>query len=288
MIGEETMTPVSSHSPISSAAYARGYRRWIKFAPAAVLAVGLAACVAPVPNQPDFNTGMWDGESIQPPAGLLTAFQGDLIGRRVDNSTGPTPLTVVATIVEPSTAHPRYVVLQGPNSSSDVIVPVNALNVTPAVVTITATDYSLRTLPNYPSMQAVQAQYPRTVITAVAAPPAPSLLPPVMPAPGAGAVPGPLQFAHVGSIVGMTVVDQSGTPVGQVSAVAVVPSTGEVRYAIVSGPDFGPGYYVAVPAAQAVSSAGQVVISGTLQQWLQAPRYRGDQISPAIGAVGVL
>lgn len=275
-------------TPVRPARYA--YRSWSKLAPVAVLALALAACAAPVPNQPDFSAGMWDGQAIAPPAGMLTAYQGDLIGRRVDNTVGATPLTVVATIVEPSTGHPRYAVLQGPNSSYDVIVPLTALVITPTSIQLTATDYTLRTLPNYPSLQALQTQYPRTVLTPVAQAPVPSLLPPVLPPPvaGAPAVGGPLQFARAGSIVGEPVVDQAGAPVGQVTAVAVVPTTGEVRYAIVAGPDFGPGYYVAVPAAQAVNSSGQVVLSGTLQQWLQAPRYRGDQLPPAIGAVGVL
>ncbi len=269
-------------------------RRRLSLAPAFVLALALAACAAPVPNQPDFASGMWDGESITPPPGMLTAYQGELIGRRVDNTAGATPLTIVATIVEPNQARPRYVVLQGPNASSYVVIaPINALVVTPSTIQITATDYTLRTLPNYPSMQAVQAQYPRTVITAVVPPaPSPSMasLPPVLPPPvtGSPTAGGPLQFARMGSVVGLPVVDQAGTPVGQVTAVAVVPTTGEVRYAIVSGPSFGPGYYIAVPAGQAIDSSGEVVLSGTLQQWQQAPRYRGDQLPPAIGAIGGL
>jgi sporulation protein YlmC with PRC-barrel domain len=287
------MKPDSSTSqPVLPTSTGPSYRRWLAFGPAAVMALALAACVAPVPNQPDFNTGMWDGETIVPPAGMLTAMQGELIGRPVSNSAGVTPFTIVATIVEPTAAHVRYLVLQGPTSPTDVIVPINAVNISPSAIGMTATDYTLRTLPNFPSLLAVQAQYPHTVITAVQVPPPPpvpppSLLPPVVPAPVA-AVGSPLQVAHAGSVVGMAVVDQAGAPVGQVTAVAVVPNTGEVRYAIVTGPDFGVGYYVAVPAAQAVDSSGQIVVSGTLQQWLQAPRYRGDQLPPAIGAVGVL
>jgi sporulation protein YlmC with PRC-barrel domain len=270
------------------------HRRWTLLVPAAVLALGLAGCVAAVPNQPDFNTGMWDGETVLPASGMLTAYQGPLIGRRVDNTAGATPLAVVATIVEPSAAHPQYVVLRGPNSPYLVIVPINALVISPSAISLTATDYTLRTLPNYPSLEAVQAQYPRTVITAVAPPPAPTaspgLLPAVLPPPVAGSptVGGPLQFARAGSVVGLPVVDQAGTPVGQVTAVAVVPTTGEVRYAIVAGPNIGPGYYLAVPAAQAVSSQGEVVVSGTAQQWFQSTHYRGDQLPPAIGAIGVL
>ena len=282
-----------SPSPPARRPLRSAQRRWAGLVTTAMLGLALAACTVPVPNQPDFNTGLWNGESIAPPAGMLTAYQGPLIGRRVDNAAGATPFTVVATIVEPTAGRPRYVVLQGPLSPYLVIVPINALLISPTAIQLTATDYTLRTLPNYPSLEAVQSQYPRTVITAVVQPPpapTPGLLPPVLPPPvtGSPTAGGPLEFARSGSVVGMSAVDQTGAPVGEVAAVAVVPTTGEVRYAILAGPDFGPGYYVAVPAGQAISSQGRVVLSGTLQQWLQAPRYRGDQLPPAIGAIGTL
>jgi sporulation protein YlmC with PRC-barrel domain len=93
---------------------------------------------------------------------------------------------------------------------------------------------------------------------------------------------------RMGSVVGMPVVDSAGTPLGRIAAVAVVPATGVVRFAIVSNPNFGAGYYVAVPAQQASAGAGQVVVTGSAAQWMQAPRYRGDQLSQAIGAIGML
>ncbi|HEY1722535.1 MAG TPA: PRC-barrel domain-containing protein [Magnetospirillaceae bacterium] len=269
-------------------------RMWLTMGTSVILALTMAACTTAVPNQPDFQQGMWDGETLVPPAGLLTAYQGDLIGRRVDNTAGPTPLAIAATIVDPVQAQPRYVILSGAPSAAVVIVPVNALTIGPTTARITATDYTLATLPQFPTLAALEHHYPRTVITAVAPPPAPApvvgMLPPVSPAPAPGPIiPGaPLQFARFGSVVGMAVIDSAGTPMGQVSAVAIVPATGEVRFAIVTGPAFGPGYYVAVPATQAQMNAGQVVVSGTETQWLQAPRYRGDQLSLAVGAVGVL
>ena len=271
-------------------------RLWYSMGTSVLLALALAACAAGAPNQPDFQQGMWDGETLVPPAGLLTAYQGDLIGRRVDNTAGPTPLAVSATIVDPVQAQPHYVILSGAPSSPAVIMPINALTIGPTAIHITATDYTLATLPQFPNLAVLERHYPRTVITAVAPAPAPAVvvaagaLPPVLPQPAVGAVAvgAPLQFMRMGSVVGMQVIDSAGVPVGTVTAVAIVPNTGEVRYAIVTGPNFGPGLYVAVPAAQASASAGQVVISGSINQWLQAPRYRGDQLAPAVGAVGVL
>jgi len=274
--------------------FARPVRRlWFKIWPALLLTLALGACVSGVPNQPDFAQGTWDGQAIVPAPGLLTAYQGDLIGRRVDNTAGPTPLTISATLVDPASAQAHYAVLAGPPDISPVIVPLNAMVIAPTSIQITATHATLHTLPNFPSLGALEAQYPRTVITTpvvVQSSPPPGLgaLPPVLPAPAVTGGVGPLQMARVGSVVGLPVIDGSGTPVGRVEAVAILPATGEVRYAIVSGPSFGPGYYIAVPAAQAQAGAGQVVIAGTLSQWMQAPRYRGEQLPQAIGVIGML
>lgn len=272
-------------------------RMWYTVGTSVILALALAACTAGVPNQPDFSAGLWDGQTLVPQGGLLTAYQGDLIGRRVDNTAGPTPLSISATIVDPVQAQPRYVVLSGAPTSAAVIAPISAVAISPTTIHITATDYTLGNLPQFPTLAALEHHYPRTVITAVAQPaPSPMVsavigaLPPVMPPPvvGSVAIGTPLQFSRMGSVVGMPVIDSAGTPVGQVDAVAIVPNTGEVRFAVITGPNFGPGYYIAVPAGQAQINAGQVVISGSINQWLQAPRYRGDQLAPAVGAVGIL
>jgi len=266
-------------------------RLWFKIWPAIMLTLALAACAGGgVPNQPDFAQGSWDGQSIVPPAGLLTAYQGDLVDRRVDNTAGPTPLTVSATLIDPINAQPHYVVLSGPPDIAPVIVPLNALAISPAAIQMTATHYALRTLPNFPTLAALELQYPRTVITTpvvAQTPAALGTLPPVAPLPAVSTA-GPLQLARAGSVVGMPVIDSAGTPIGQVAAVAIVPATGEVRFAIVAGPSFGPGWYIAVPAVQAQAAAGQVVVTGTLNQWMQGPRYRGEQLPQAIGVIGYL
>jgi hypothetical protein len=266
-------------------------RPWIKIGSAIALALTLAACAAGAPNQPDFVRGTWDGQTIVPPAGLLTAYQGDLIGRRVENHIGRPSLTVWATLIDPVTAQPRYVVLAGAPGLSVTIVPVNSLAVTPTSIQMTATDYTLHTLPSFPTLAALETQYPRTVITTpmvVQSAPGPGMLPPVLPPPALGVAAAPLQLVRAGSVVGMPVIDAAGVPIGRVDAVAIVPITGEVRFAIVSGPSLGTGWYIAVPATQAQANAGQVVLTGTLDQWMQAPRYRGDQLPQAIGVVGML
>ena len=254
--------------------------------PALALAAAIAACAPTYPNQPDFAAGTWDGQAIVPPPGLLTNFQGVYIGRRIDNSIGESPLYIKAVLVDPTAAQPSYVIASGVPSGELVIIPLTALQITATTITVSATHSTLDGLPNYPTIGAIEAAYPRTVVTAptAAPPPAPMVntIPPIMPAPVGGY--GPLTLARAGSVVGLSVIDSSGMPVGRVDEVAVVPATGEVRYAIIEGPSFGPGYYIAVPSAAASVAGGQLVITGSLASWTQAPRYRDDQLPQMLGA----
>ena len=64
----------------------------------------------------------------------------------------------------------------------------------------------------------------------------------------------------------------------------MVPSTGEVRYAIVADPAFGIGSYIEVPAVNARALADRVVVSGTSEGWRQAPRYTTDQVQRQFGS----
>lgn len=260
----------------------------------ALAGLALAACATNVPDQPDFASGMWDGEPLVPPPGLLTAHQGTLMGAMIDNRAGPTPLVVKYELVDPSTAAPRYVVVSNRGYRDYIIMPLSAIHVGAGAAWTSVTEYSLSSLPQYDSVAALESHYPRTIVTTPvvvqpATPGAPmtAMLPPVVPAAPA-TTSGMLALAHTGSVIGYPVVDSIGQPVGQVASVAVVPTTGEVRYAIVSGPSFGIGNYIAVPVSETRMGAGRVVLNGPLASWTQAPRYRGEQLPQALGVMGSL
>ncbi len=141
----------------------------------------------------------------------------------------------------------------------------------------------------------LERRYPRTTLTGTMAPVGTMAGFPAAGFPGAPvAAPNwpaatnteQLQLVHRGSVVGYLVFDSFGQPVGMVDTVAARPGTGEVRYAIVSGPSFGQGYFIAVPAANAQTTDGRVVITGSLANWDQAPRYHGEQVQQTFGVLG--
>jgi hypothetical protein len=86
--------------------------------------------------------------------------------------------------------------------------------------------------PKY-SLAELERRYPRSAVVA-GAPVAP--LPPVAAPAPLPTVAEPLQLVRRGSVVGYPVVDSVGHPVGTVEAVAAIPATGEVRYAVITGP----------------------------------------------------
>ena len=98
----------------------------------------------------------------------------------------------------------------------------------------------------------------------------------------------PLQFARAGSVVHEPVFDSLGTLIGKVAAVVIVPSTGEVRYVIIAGKDYGAKRYIVVPAAEAKAGVGNVVVAGTADHWLQARRYHAQALALRLGVVGHL
>ena len=289
-------------------------------------ALAVTACVAPENSAPvrtettasvvfepgyqqiDFSREIWGTQSFTPPAGLVTVRQGDLIGRNIDDAAGTPVMLIEYLLVDPATGDARYAVASSSEFGDYVAVPLSALRVTPSSVSVVATLRQLRRMPRY-SLAALESRYPPTTLTTVttvsttamapAVAPLPSVrvvttptvvtAPAVMPAPPTAVSanpPEPLELAHRGIVVGYPVVDSFGQPVGVIDAVAAVPATGEVRYAIISGPTFGPGYFIAAPAASTSLSAGRVVLAGSLATWTQVPRYRGEQIQQSFGVLG--
>ena len=266
---------------------------------------------APGYHQIDFVHEIWGTQSFTPPPGLVTVRQGDLIGRNIQDASGTPVMVVQYLLVDPATGEARYAVASSSDFGDFVAVPVSALQITPSAVSVDITLRQLRRVPRY-SLASLESRYPLTTLTTVttvsttATAPAMTPLPPVtapvvVTAPTVVAAPTvvtttttapstlpaePLELAHRGSVVGYPVIDSFGQSVGVIDAVAAVPATGEVRYAIISGPTFGPGYFIAAPAARTSMSDGRVVLAGSLATWSQAPRYRGDQIQQSFGALG--
>ena len=58
-------------------------------------------------QQIDLTRGVWGTQSIDPPPGLVTVRQGDLIGRTVNDSSGTGVLTVEYLLVDPATGDAR-------------------------------------------------------------------------------------------------------------------------------------------------------------------------------------
>jgi hypothetical protein len=114
----------------------------------------------------------------------------------------------------------------------------------------------------------------------------PSNVPPPAAVPSVPPPSEPMQLVRRGNVVGYQVVDSYGQPMGIVDSVAAVPPSGEVRYLIVSGPSFGPGNFIAVPASEGQAQGSRVIVTGSAQGWLQTRRYRGDQVAQVFGALG--
>jgi hypothetical protein len=271
--------------------------RLIHAAPVAA-ALALAACVPPddgtvrtdttpsvaFQGSPpiDYQRGVWGTQPIMPPPGLALVRQGNLIGRTVEDGFGNGLGWVEYLLVEPATAEARYAVAASNRFGDYVAIPLSAARVTPTSLVVDANERTLVLAPKF-TVAELERRYPRTaVVPATMAP-----LPPVAggPLPPVGE---PLQLVRRGSVVGYPVVDSIGHPVGTVEAVAAVPATGEVRYAVISGPSIGFGQYIVVPAATTSAAAGRVTLIGPPTSWATAPRYRGDQVQQNFGALGTV
>jgi sporulation protein YlmC with PRC-barrel domain len=262
-----------------------------KFVLVTALSLLAAACVAPEPydssstTRLDLDRGMWGTQPLTPPAGLATVRQSDLTGRKITQPNMAPLATIDWVLVDPASGQVRYAVAHRSDYSDYFLVPISAMQITPTTIMVDATDRQFTSLPRM-SMAELNTRYPERALAAVAPlPPAAVIAPPAAaPAPPVE----PLQLTRRGSVVGWPVVDAAGQPVGTVEAVSVVPATGEVRYAIISGPSMGLGYYIAIPASNIQAAGGRVVLTSAQPNWAQAPRYTGDQVQQIYGRLGTV
>ncbi len=253
----------------------------------------------------DMVAGTWGSQPLTPPLGLISATNSDLIGRNVADTSGTNVLTIEKLLVEPTTGNARYAVTSMNHFSDKVVIPFSALQISPMQIRVDASKETLANMPKFASSE-LDRNYPAAALVAPVAVVIPSTslyaptvtpLSPLPPVPVMSTtvttttVPvgvEPLQLARRGSVVGQPVYDSLGQPIGTVSAVAAAPSNGEVRYVLVSGPAFGAGNDIAIPAASASAASGRVVLSAPLAQWQQAPRYRAEVVPQVFGSLGTI
>jgi sporulation protein YlmC with PRC-barrel domain len=265
------------------------------------LAFSLLACLAatscaPMPppevaSRINFNAGIWDNEPLVPPAGYITVTQGSaLIGAPLYDSTGMSVASINYLLADPVTGQAHYIVVSSPALASYVIVPIAALQISPDRITADVPQGALMRLPRLQA-DAFVYRYPRTAMAMpLVAPLTPVavavVLPPALP-PMAPAVE-PLNLMSRGSIVGYTVFDANGQPVGTVNAVSARPGTGEIRYVVVASPNFGFDNFIVIPAPNAQARGNNsVVLTASAGNWMQAPRYNSGQLRQMYGSSGV-
>jgi sporulation protein YlmC with PRC-barrel domain len=221
------------------------------------------------PGPIDYNRGMWGTQPLRPPSGLMISTQSSVVGRTFYDANGASVGTVTAVIEDPSYSL-RYIVVSSSNFADDLVIPYTAITATDSGVTCNTTLTMLMQLPRY-SYVSLEQTYPVATAAVVPVAPPPAPIPPV-------AAVMPLRLAYAGSIVGYTVTDSAGAPLGRVEAVAVEPASGQVRYAIIANPSFGLGSYIEVPAGDARTVGSSVIVSGADADWVRAPRYTSDQL----------
>jgi hypothetical protein len=252
----------------------------------------LVGCQSDTPGL-DLSSGTWNGQSLNPPSTLVRVNRGDLIGRPI-NVGQSSAMTVHYVLADPVSLQPMYVAASSESEPGNyVILPYSQLNTIGPQITANTTPRSVSMLPHMTAVQLENyrvAQLPGpTPIAAVpvvapAATPVISGLPPVT-QPMMPMTQPPLALVRRGSVVGMPVVDSLGQPIGQIEALATQPGTGEVRYAVISGPAFGTGNYIAVPSSSTQLVNGRVVVASTLANMTQMPRYRSEELPQTLGAL---
>jgi sporulation protein YlmC with PRC-barrel domain len=264
--------------------------------------VALAACAAPPPAYApppaaisagpiNLAAGVWDNQQLTPPAGLVAVTQSAyLVGDTVTDSNGIVVGQVTQLLVDPTTSQSWYAVVASPQFPDYLAVPVAALHNAPPGVALDVPAQALIAVPRL-AIADFSVRYPATLLSS------PLIMPPLTTLQGA-MTPGPvtvlaspspaepLELVSHGSVVGFPVTDNSGRAVGIVNRLAIIPSSGEVRYLIVSSADFGSGNFIAVPAVSANTINGQVILAAPYATWAGAQRYQETQLRATYGSLG--
>lgn len=258
----------------------------------------------------DYANGIWGTQTMTPSADLLLTKNSNLIGSRVSDSNGVSWGTVVFMMVEANQQQrPMYAVVAADGVSDTYIaVPMSAVRVAGGGVQVDTTVADLNRVPKYTlaglqRRHAVASNSPPLVAPAVATAATPLITAApgtVAVIPGAGVVAAPVVMAPVvvapapatavtpapqnvnlstrSDLVGRAFVDSYGNQLGTVNYVAVMPGTVDARYVVVSGPMFGAGNQVFVPASQVHMSGGRVMADVPTATLAQSQRFQAAEM----------
>ena len=250
----------------------------------------------------DFENGIWGTQTMTPPADLLLTKQSNLIGNRVADSSGTPWGTVAFMMVEANPQQrPMYAVVAADGVADTYIaVPMSAIRASGGGLQVDMPVAQLNRVPKYTfaglqARHAVASNSPPLVAPVIAMAPAPIITPaPVMVVPSGTVVAAPMIVAPVpaavvpapesvnlsmrSDLVGRAFVDSAGNQLGTVNYVAVMPGTADARYVVVSGPVFGAGNQVFVPASQIHMSGGRVMADVPTATLVQAQRFQATDM----------
>jgi hypothetical protein len=264
----------------------------------------------------DFANGIWGTQTMTPPADLLLTKQSNLIGNRISDSAGTQFGTVAFMMVEANQQQrPMYAVVAADGVADTYIaVPMSAIRTSGGGLQVDTPVAQLNRVPKY-TFSGLRARHavasnspplaapvvatvatplitpaPVTVVpsgTVVAAPmvvaPAPMVVAPapvaVAPAP-VMVMPAPesVNLTTRSDLVGRAFVDGYGNQLGTVNYVAVMPGTADARYVVVSGPTFGAGNQIFVPASQVHMSGGRVMADVPTATLVQSQRFQAGEM----------
>lgn len=247
----------------------------------------------------DFQNGIWGTQTMTPPADLLLTKQSNLIGNRISDSSGTQFGTVAFMMVEANQQQrPMYAVVAADGVADTYIaVPMSAIRASGGGLQVDTPVADLNRVPKYTfaglqTRHAVASNSPPLVATAPVMVSTQYFTPAIMTgvpggmavvgspmmvsAPTAVVMPAPetVNLSTRSDLVGRAFVDAAGNQLGTVNYVAVMPGTADARYIVVSGPVFGAGNQVFVPASQIHMSGGRVMADVPTATLVQSQRFQ--------------
>lgn len=252
----------------------------------------------------DYANGIWGTQTMTPPADLLLTKQSNLIGNRISDSSGTQFGTVAFMMVEANQQQrPMYAVVAADGVADTYIaVPMSAIRTSSGGVQVDTPVADMNRVPKYTlaglqSRHAVASNSPPLVAPAPMLASTQYFTPAIMTpvaggtamvgspmmvssAPMATVMPAPesVNLSTRSDLVGRAFVDGYGNQLGTVNYVAVMPGTADARYVVVSGPSFGAGNQIFVPASQVHMSGGRVMADVPTATLVQSQRFQAGEM----------
>lgn len=252
----------------------------------------------------DYANGIWGTQTMTPPADLLLTKQSNLIGNRISDSSGTQFGTVAFMMVEANQQQrPMYAVVAADGVADTYIaVPMSGIRTSGGGLQVDTPVAEMNRVPKY-TFAGLQARHAVASNSPPLVAPAPVMVstPYFTPAttmvvvPGGAIVGSPMMVAAApamtvmpapesvnlstrSDLVGRAFVDGYGNQLGTVNYVAVMPGTVDARYIVVSGPSFGAGNQIFVPASQIHMSGGRVMADVPTATLVQSQRFQAGEM----------